>query len=215
MLLSTHDVQELVRSNEGLLRRMAELGLHAANVATALVSAGAPAPDAFVQDIADVGRLFVALRTEAFAAASSVGLPLPPLETVNSANDLNRMLGALLTTVGAIERQADIGQARESALNVLDRVAMLAHVDQRDFGPLRLCQEQARTLRAVLEQQSTEPDAQTIAPFVALLHFIDAHHQLDDDKWGALQDTVTGAFGTALAMAAGRGRLVATFPTLS
>jgi hypothetical protein len=215
MLLSTHDVQELVRSNEGLLRRMAELGLHAANVATALVSAGAPAPDAFVQDIADVGRLFVALRTEAFAAASSVGLPLPPLETVNSAQDLSRMLGALLTTVGAIERREAIGHARESALNVLDRVAMLAHVDQREFDPLRLCQERARQLRAVLEQQSSEPDAPTLAPFVALLHFIDAHQQLDDDKWGALQETVTSAFGTALAMAAGRGRLVAKFATPS
>jgi hypothetical protein len=215
MLLTTHDVQKLVRSNEGLLRRMAELGLHAANVATALVSTGAPAPDAFVHDIADVGRLFAALRTEAFMAASSAGLPVPPLETVNSAMDLNRMLGALLTTVGAVERQADIGHARESALSILDRVAVLAHVDQRGFEPLRLCQERARRLRPVLEQQSSEPDAGTMAPFVALLHFIDAHHQLDDDEWGALQDTVTGAFGTALAMAAGRGRLVATSPPLS
>jgi hypothetical protein len=214
-MLTTHDVQKLVRSNEGLLRRMAELGLDAANVATALVSRGAPAPDAFVQDITDVGRLFATLRTEAFTAASSVGLPLPPLGTVNSAKDLERMLGALLTTVGALECQADIGHARESALNVLDRVAALAHVDQRDFDPLRLCQEQARKLRAVLEQPRTEPHAETIAPFVALLHFIDAHQQLDDDTWGALQDTVTGAFGTALAMAAGRGRLVATLPTLS
>ena len=148
-------------------------------------------------------------------AASSAGLPVPPLETVNSAKDLDRMLGALLTTVGAVARQADIGHARESALSILDRVAMLAHVDQRGFEPLRLCQEQARRLRPVLEQQSSEPDAGTMAPFVALLHFIDAYHQLDDDKWGALQDTVTGAFGAALAMAAGRGRLVATSAPLS
>jgi hypothetical protein len=56
--------------------------------------------------------------------------------------------------------------------------------------------------------ETTEIDAEAIAPFAALLEFIDSHHRLDDEEWGALQEAVSDAFGLPLATAAGRGRLV-------
>ena len=157
--------------------------------------------------------MFAAFRTEAFAAASCLPLPLPPVDAVNSAADLKAMLGALRATVQAAERQAEVVAARESALNVLGRVALLAHVDHVPFEPLQLCQEQARKLRSALEQRTDEPDPVAIAPFADLLAFIDSAHDLDDEKWSALQDSITGVFGASLAMAAGRGRLVTRQPS--
>lgn len=208
MALKRHDVQKLIDANDALLRRMAELGIEAANVAAALTTRGAPARDAFVQELADLGRLFAALRSEAFEAAACLRLPLPPPEMVNSAADLKTMLDALRSSVEASERHADVVDARESASSILDRIALLAHVDQRPFEPLETCQEQARKLRAVLEQQSDAPDARAIGPFADLLNFITSYRVLDDETWGVLQDSITGAFGASLATAAGRGRLV-------
>jgi hypothetical protein len=204
------DIERLIRSNEALLRRIGDLGVEAANIGTAMVATGTPAPGAFIYEIAETGRIFTALRSESFAAASSLGLPLPPLETVGSADDLKMMLDALFMSVDALERQAHIADARESAVNVLDRVGMLIHVDHAEFEPLQLCQEQASKLRRAVEQQqqSTEPGAEAIAPFATLLRFVDTHQDLDDDKWASLHDSISGAFDKRLAMAAGRGRLV-------
>jgi hypothetical protein len=133
---------------------------------------------------------------------------LPPLDAVNSAADLKAMLGALCVTVQAAERQAEVAEARESALNILGRVAVLTHVDHPGFEPLQLCQEQACKLRSALEQRTGELDPVAITPFANLLTFIDSARDLDDEKWSALHDSITGVFGASLAMAAGRGRLV-------
>jgi hypothetical protein len=206
--LKSQDIQKLVDDNDVLLRRMAELGIEAANVATALTSRGAPAGEAFVQELAELGRLFAALRSEAFEAASCLPLPLPPIDAVSSAADLKAMLGALCVTVKAAERQADAVAARESALNILGRVAVLAHVDHARFEPLQLCQEEARKLRSALEQRTAEPDPVAMTRFAELLTFIDSARELDDEKWSVLHDSISGVFGAPLAMAAGRGRLV-------
>lgn len=208
MTLKSQDIQKLVDDNDVLLRRMAELGIEAANVATALTSRGAPAGEAFVQELAELGRLFAALRSEAFEAASCLPLPLPPIDAVSSAADLKAMLGALCVTVKAAERQADAVAARESALNLLGRVAVLAHVDHARFEPLQLCQEEARKLRSALEQRTAEPDPVAMTRFAELLTFIDSARELDDQKWSVLHDSISGVFGAPLAMAAGRGRLV-------
>lgn len=208
MTLKSQDIQKLVDDNDVLLRRMAELGIEAANVATALTSRGAPAGEAFVQELAELGRLFAALRSEAFEAASCLPLPLPPIDAVSSAADLKAMLGALCVTVKAAERQADAVAARESALNLLGRVAVLAHVDHARFEPLQLCQEEARKLRSALEQRTAEPDPVALTGFAELLMFIDSARELDDQKWSVLHDSISGVFGAPLAMAAGRGRLV-------
>jgi len=213
MALTVREIETLISSNEALLRRLGDLGLEAANVGTAMVASGTPAPEEFVQEVAETRRLFAALRNESFAAASSLGLPLPPIESVSSADDLKMMLGALLMAVDALERQAHIADARASALRVLDRVAVLIHVDCADFEPLQRCQQQAEQLRAAVDRQpNTEPSAEAIAPFATLLHFIDAHRELDDEKWSVLHDSISDLFDKRLAMAAGRGRLAAALP---
>jgi len=207
-MLTSEDIQKLIDGNDAVLRRMADLGLEAANVAAALTSRGAPAGETFLQELAELGRSFVALRRETFAAASSLPLPLPPLDAVSCAADLKAMLDALYATVQAAERQAELVAARESASNILGRVVVLAHVDHARFEPLERCQEQARTLRSALEQRTAVPDRAMITPFAELLTFIDSARDLDDEKWSVLHDNIAGVFGAPLAMAAGRGRLV-------
>ena len=207
-MMKSEDIQKLGDDNDVLLRRMAELGIEAANVATALTSRGAPAGEAFVQELTELGRVFAALRSAAFAAASCLPLPLPSIDAVNSAADLKAMLAALCVTVKAAERQAAAVAARESALDILGRVAVLAHVDHARFEPLQLCQEEARKLRSALEQRIAEPDPVAMTRFAELLTFIDSARDLDDQKWSVLHDSISGVFGAPLAMAAGRGRLV-------
>lgn len=201
--VTSDHARRLLARNAELARRMGDLALDAADVATALASRGGPAPEAFVLSLTEVGRLFTDLRAEAFAAAAALELPLPPLQTVDSTTKLETMLGALLATVEAAERQA----ARAAALGVLDRVARLTHRETPDFEPLRVCQETARKVRIAVAD-SPQVDAEAIAPFAALLEFIDSYRNLDDDQWGGLQETVSAAFGLPLATAAGRGRLV-------
>ena len=208
MPVTIHDIQQLISTNEALLRRMADLGIKAANVGTSLVSNGTPAPEIFIHELAEVGRVFDALRRESLEAAASLGLPLPPEGSVNSATVLKEMLEALVMAADALERHARIMAARESALKVLDEVAMLVHIEHEAFEPLELCQQQAKSLREAAEQ-STSISPEAIAPFGTLLHFIGAHRDLDDEKWGAVHDRISGSFGQLLAMAAGRGRLVA------
>jgi hypothetical protein len=208
-MLKSQDVQKLIDDNDALLRRMAELGIEAANVATALTSRGAPAGETFLRELAELGRLFTAFRSEAFAAASCLPLPLPPLDAVNSAADVRAMLDALCATVKITERQAEVVAARESALLTLGRVALLAHVDHPQFEPLQQCQEQARKLHSALEQSTGEPDPGAMTPFAGLLRLVDSARDLDDEQWSVLHDSITGVFGAPLAMAAGRGRLVA------
>ena len=206
--MTSQDIQKLIDDNDTLLRRMAEIGIEAANVATALTSRGAPAGETFLQELAELGRLFAAFRSEAFAAVSCLPLALPPLDAVTSVADVKAMLDALCATVKTAERQADVVSAREAALNILGRIARLAHVDHPRFEPLQQCQEQARKLHSALEQSTGEPDPAAMTPFAGLLTFIDSARDLDDQQWSVLQDRITGVFGAPLAMAAGRGRLI-------
>jgi hypothetical protein len=207
MPVTIHDIQQLLSTNEALLRRMADLGIKAANVGTSLVTNGTPAPEIFVHELAEIGRVFAALRRESLEAAASLGLPLPSEGSVNSATVLKEMLEALVMAADALERHARVAAARQSALKLLEEVAMLVHVDHAAFEPLELCQQQAKNVRAAVEQ-SSEPSAEAIAPFGTLLHFINSHRDLDDEEWGAAHDSISGTFGKSLALAAGRGRLL-------
>jgi hypothetical protein len=188
---------------------MGDLALEAAEVVNGLASRGAPAPDGFVRRLAEAGQTFAALRAEAFEVARSLGLPVPGIASVRSAADLDEMLRVLLATAEALEQRAAMEAARASAVAVLDRAARLVHGSEPGFEPLRRCQERARQLRtAVLE--ATDVDAAATVPFAALVRFVDSPDHVDDAEWQALHDTVAAAFGPRLAMAAGRGRLLAT-----
>src|SRR5207248_2295128 len=59
--------RDLLRKNADLATWMAELGARGSAAAIALTGAGTPPPDDLIQELAEAGREFIALRGEVFA----------------------------------------------------------------------------------------------------------------------------------------------------
>ena len=200
---SAEAARELLRKNAALTKRLAELGARGTAAAAALARPGAPPPDELVQALGEAGREFEALRDQVFAAASSLGLPTPPPETIDSTQRLEAMLKLLLEALELTEEVAAVSQT----VAVLDRIAGLGHREDRGFAALASCQSRAADVRAALASTGKiDPDA--AAPFEALLLLMDGQQNLDDAQWTALEEKVAAAFGRALALAARRGKLV-------
>ena len=66
--------RDLLRKNADLATWMAELGARGSAAAIALTGAGTPPPDDLIQEMAEAGREFIALRAEVFALAGALGL---------------------------------------------------------------------------------------------------------------------------------------------
>lgn len=197
--------RDLLRKNADLATWMAELGARGSAAAIALTGAGTPPPDDLIQELAEAGREFIALRAEVFALAGALGLTTPSAGAIDSTKRLDAMLRLLLEGLEAARRTTP-SRAQGDALAVLDRVMALAHRDDPGFAALLACQARAAALRAKLKT-ATDVDADAIAPFAGLLSLIDGQQDLDDEQWGALEDAVAAAFGRPLAVAATRGKL--------
>jgi hypothetical protein len=205
--LSAAKARELLRKNADLATWMAALGARGSAAAADLRGGGPPPPDDLIQDLGDAAREFAALRAEVFDAAASLGVQTPTTETVDSTRRLASMLRVLLEGLETAERQATQARARAEAAATLQRIAALTHHDDPRFAPLAACQARAAELSAALASDaSVDPSA--FAPFAALLTLLDGRQNLDDDRWGALEDTVATVFGRPLAVAATRGKLV-------
>ena len=201
--------RDLLRKNADLATWMAELGARGSAAAIALTGAGTPPPDDLIQELAEAGREFIALRGEVFALAAALRLTTPSAEAIDSTKRLDAMLRLLLEGLEATERRTTRSHAEGDALAVLDRVMALAHRDDPGFAALLACQARAAALRAKLKS-ATHVDADAIAPFAELLSLFDGQQDLDDEQWGALEDAVAAAFGRPLAVAATRGKLGAS-----
>ncbi|MBI4628338.1 MAG: hypothetical protein HY729_06495, partial [Candidatus Rokubacteria bacterium] len=110
------------------------------------------------------------------------------------------------------ERRGATAEARKRALAVLDRVLAISHADDPGFPTLVQCQAKAKALRnAVMDPKAFEtgaaPALETTPAFAALLTLIEGREQLDDERFAALEDSVTQSFGRPLAVAATRGKL--------
>ncbi|TMQ25238.1 MAG: hypothetical protein E6K82_07120 [Candidatus Rokuibacteriota bacterium] len=197
--------RDLLRKNADLATWMAELGARGSAAAIALTGAGTPPPDDLIQELAEAGREFIALRAEVFALAAALGLTTPSAGAIDCTKRLDAMLRLLLEGLEAARRTTP-SRAQGDALAVLDRVMALAHRDDPGFAALLACQARAAALRAKLKT-ATDVDADAIAPFAGLLSLIDGQQDLDDEQWGALEDAVAAAFGRPLAVAATRGKL--------
>ena len=185
---------------------MAALGARGSAAAAALTGAGTPPPDDLIQELSEAGREFAALRTEVFTTAAALGLKTPSVGAIDSTKRLEAMLRLLLDGLEKAERQVTQAHARAEAVAVLDRVTALAHRDDPGFAALAACQARAAKLRATLKT-AADVDADATAPFAALLSLMDGQQNLDDERWGALEDAVAAAFGRPLAVAASRGKL--------
>jgi len=101
-----------------------------------------------------------------------------------------------------------------AALDILDRFLALQHAEQGEFAPLADYKAQVRAFRTEVEAMTGQlsKDAQTLVdgshPVARLLQAVQAGDTFSDAQWSSLQTMMTKVFGTPIAMAVSRGKLV-------
>jgi hypothetical protein len=205
------NLDEIARELATLTQRFVNLGTSLDEAARALEEVGAPPATELVEALAGARGQFVELRAQTLTAAAAAGIP-PPSEP-ETLHDLEPVLTAISEALQARARRQALEQAQQSATATLDRALELLHGDDPNFSALVACHAGARQVRAaVVELTELESDAARqvvdgVRVFADLLTIVEHRDALDDDQYAALDDSVSRAFGRALAMAASRGRL--------
>lgn len=130
----------------------------------------------------------------------------------------NPTLSDILAAVDALEAHERALEAarmtRKSALNVLDTVARIRHLDDAGFPALEALHAKAAAVREQVAQEHGETVsvvAQELADgrhSICDLHTLMMHaDDLADDEWARCHDRVAAEFGRQLATAAARNKL--------
>lgn len=209
MTQNSNDLSQEVSKISDLFMSLSERLLGAARQ---LHSPGSPLPEGLIEELDQARREFVGLRDRTKERAEALHVALPSSETLDTVQGLT----AVLDLVAESEvRQSKAEETRRRALSVLDRVLSLTHSGDREFAPLRDCQNQARTLREAIVDGAwaslpaeAEPLSDGEHPFANLLTLIEDRDVLHDDLWGSLHDSIGSTFGKSLAAAAARSKLV-------
>jgi hypothetical protein len=206
------NVDQLDRQLAGLTGRFADLGAKLSEAARELQDGGAPPPESLVEQLGQLRAQSVQLRGEVVAAAQAVGVATPAdLESVDS---LEPVLRAIAGALEAQRRHAALEQARTAVIEVLDIVLGVRHLDEEQFQPLVECQMQARDLHATVMalNESNLHQAQELTgrvrAFSDFLTMLEGSGHVDDERFAALEASVSASFGRPLAVAAARGRLL-------
>jgi tetratricopeptide (TPR) repeat protein len=196
----------------GMSDRFSELSERLLAAARQLHAPGTPLPDDLLEALNASRNAFLSLRDRAHELAGTLELPCPPTGELKNLADLTTLLEQ---AAEAEIHQSTSEELRRRALSVLDRVLVLSHVSDPDFTPLRQVHDKARDLRVEIAEgsSSTLPaDAKRIAEgeheFVDLLALIFDRDELPDEIWAAIHEKVSQSFGTAIAAAAARSKLV-------
>jgi len=140
-------------------------------------------------------------------------------------NALYTQLSALSPTLGDATTLAEVrtlltrassDQGKATAIAILDQFLALQHQDQGEFSPLNDYKTQVRNFRQQVEAMSgaLSADAQSLVegkhPVAQLLRAVEVGDTFSDAQWSSLQALLTKVFGTPIAMAVSRGKLVIT-----
>jgi Tetratricopeptide repeat len=173
---------------------------------------GALPTDELMERCANARQRFDAMAEAVRASAQDLGVPvdrgsLANLEAMHALVPLLRV---------AEERKHECRQLTSRAIAVLAQVERLDHPADPAFAPLVSCRDRARTLRervATLSGDDPEREVIDLAegrhPFQSLLRLVSADDSLDDIAWADLFDSVESSFGSPLATAVARSRIVA------
>jgi len=215
--------QDLLRDVSQLAERFPGLGTRLSLAAGELKSLGTPPMATLIEELKGYQSEFVDLCHRALALAKEAGLPAAamPVKLV-SVRELEAFIQSLAPKDPAI---AASGTPQDRAIAVIDHLLRLTYTgDDQPFAPLVTCQQEAAKLQKVLQtatgplspsvNQAVEALAQGNHPVVHLLQLIEGAGNLDDDRWLALQESVTASLGRAMTAAALRGRLVASGQTV-
>jgi hypothetical protein len=205
------NLDEIARELVALTQRFIDLGASLEEAARALEEAGAPPATDLVEALAGARGQFVELRAQTLTAAAAAGIPHHA--EPGSLHDLEPVLTAITEALEARARQRALEQAQQSAVATLDRVLEIIHGDDPSFAALVACHAQAREVRAAvlelaeLESAAARQVVDGVRVFADLLTIVEHRDALDDDQYARLEESVSGAFGRALAVAGSRGRL--------
>ena len=200
------------RQLTGLTGRFADLGAKLAEAAREMQDGGAPPAEALVEALAAARAEFVELLAEIVAAAESLGVAVP--DQVESAKSLEPVLAAMVAATDARRRRVAFDEIRGRILAIYDRIAGIHHEGDETFAPLVALQTSAKEAKAaaLALTEATTDQARALmeaaGPFADLLTMLESTEALDDEKFSALEESVSTAFGRPIAVAVGRGRLL-------
>src|SRR5438309_5699213 len=206
------NLDALTRQLAGLTGRFADLGAKLTEAAREMQDGGAPPADALVEALAAARAEFVELLAQVVATAETLGVAVP--DSVESAKSLEPVLAAMSAAVDARRRRAAFDEIRTRILAIYDRVAGLLHEGDESFGPVVTLKSRAQEAKAAalaLTDATTEQARalmEAAGPFADLLTMLEGTEALDDEKFSALEESVSDAFGRQVAVAVARGRLL-------
>src|SRR6266852_5321000 len=212
------NADELSKSFVALSERFSGLAETLAQTAGHLQGSGTLPAESLLDEIAKVRTDFVDVRQRVLEAARSLSINAPGMSEIDSLKALGPVLETVVQALAVQEKRAALAEARTQVMAVLDRVLTVSHVDGPNFGALVQCQAKAREIRqAALDPKAFDGEnapafLEGTPSFAALLSMIEGREALDDEKFAALEDTVTQSFGRTLAVAATRGKLVVGAP---
>ena len=201
-----------------LNERFSALAESLAQTARQLQISGSLPPESLLDEITKVRADFGDVRHRVLDAARALALNSPAMSEIDSINALEPVLESVVQAVVAEEKRNAATEARKRVMAVLDRVLAIAHADGPNFAALVQCQAKAKEIQAAAQDpKAFDTDnapafLESTPSFAALLSMIEGREALDDEKFAALEDTVTQAFGRALAVAATRGKLLVGGP---
>ncbi|HTO11675.1 MAG TPA: hypothetical protein VMQ51_08880 [Candidatus Binatia bacterium] len=205
------NLDALARELTALTRRFADLGAKLGDAARALEEAGTPPADTLVMDLAGARTTFIQLRTDVLSAAQAAAVP--PRGEPESLTELEPLIGAIEDAIRLRVQAAALEETRQAVVATLERVLEIVHRDDPAFAALVGCHGKARALReSVLALTDPgAPEARSLGSsaqsFADLLTMVESHDALDDERYAQLEESVSSAFGRALAVAVARGRL--------
>ena len=212
------NADDLAKRLAALRERFSSLGATLAQATQQLQASGALPAETLVDEIAKIRTDFVDVRQRVLEAARSLSTNVPAMSEIDSLKALEPVLETVVRVLATQEKKAALSEARTQVLAVLDRVLTVSHVDGPNFAALVQCLAKAKEIRqAALDPKAFDTEnapafLETIPSFAALLSIIEGRDALDDEKFAALDDTVTQSFGRTLAVAAARGKLAIGAP---
>jgi hypothetical protein len=208
------NADDLAKRLTALNERFTGLAGTLAQTTQQLQSSGTPPAESLIDEMTKLRADFVDVRQRVLEAARSLSVNAPAMSELDSLKSLEPVVETVARALAAQEKKAAMAEARTRVLAVLDRVLTVSHVDGSNFPALAQCLSKAQEIRAAamdpkaFESEQAPAFLEGTPAFAALLSIIEGRDALDDEKFAALDETVTQSFGRTLAVAAARGKLL-------
>src|SRR5437016_2182090 len=212
------NLEDLGKRLAALSERFTTLAATLTQATQQLQASGTLPPETLVDEIAKIRTDFVDVRHRVLEAGRSLSVNVPAISEIDSIKALEPVLQTVAQALAAEEKKAALSEARARVMAVLDRVLTVTHMDGPNFAALVQCLTKAKEIReAALDPKAFDTEnapafLESTPSFAALLSIIEGRDALDDEKFAALDETVTQSFGRTLAVAAARGKLVIGAP---